>query len=64
VSGYLTMRAMPSCLDPVEPLARAVYRSGWRRRYSPGPTRDELVDITRSALAGQQRLGERVEPIT
>jgi 2-polyprenyl-6-methoxyphenol hydroxylase-like FAD-dependent oxidoreductase len=49
--GYLTMRAMPTCLDPVEPLARAVYQSGWRRPYSPGPTRDELVDITRSALA-------------
>jgi 2-polyprenyl-6-methoxyphenol hydroxylase-like FAD-dependent oxidoreductase len=49
--GYLTMRAMSSCLDPVEPLARAVYQSGWRRQYSPGPTRDELVDITRSALA-------------
>jgi hypothetical protein len=52
--GYLTMRAMSSCLDPVEPLARAVYQSGWRRRHSPGPTRDELVDITRSALADQQ----------
>jgi 2-polyprenyl-6-methoxyphenol hydroxylase-like FAD-dependent oxidoreductase len=50
--GYLSMRAMPSCLDPVEPLARAVYESGWRPSYSPGPTRDELVDITRSALAG------------
>jgi 2-polyprenyl-6-methoxyphenol hydroxylase-like FAD-dependent oxidoreductase len=49
--GYLAMRAMPSSLDPVEPLARAVYQSGWRPPYSPGPTRDELVDITRSALA-------------
>jgi hypothetical protein len=49
--GYLGMRAMPSCLDPVEPLARAVYRSGWRPPHSPGPTRDELVDITRSAMA-------------
>jgi len=48
--GYLSMRAMPSCLDPVEPLARAVYQSGWRPPYSPGPTRDELVDIIRSAL--------------
>ena len=28
---------LPSCLDPVEPLARAVYESGWRPAYSPGP---------------------------
>jgi hypothetical protein len=34
---------LPSCLDPVEPFARAVYRSGWRPAHSPGPTRDELL---------------------
>jgi 2-polyprenyl-6-methoxyphenol hydroxylase-like FAD-dependent oxidoreductase len=47
---YLAMRALPSCLDPVEPYARAVYKSGWRPPYSPGPTRDELVDVIRSSL--------------
>ena len=35
----------PASLDPVEPLARAVYESGWRPAYSPGPTRDELVRL-------------------
>ncbi len=48
--GYLTMREGPSCLDPVEPFARAVYESGWRAPYSPGPTRDELVEIVGAAL--------------
>ncbi|HEX2705563.1 MAG TPA: FAD-dependent oxidoreductase [Candidatus Lustribacter sp.] len=48
--GYLSMRELPSCLDPVEPLARAVYESGWRPAYSPGPTRDELVDIIDAAI--------------
>jgi hypothetical protein len=43
--GYLGMVDLPSCLDPVEPLARAVYESGWRPPRSPGPTRDELVDL-------------------
>ena len=52
---YLAMRALPSCLDPVEPLARAVYESGWRPPHSPGPTREELVDILQSALNGEGR---------
>jgi 2-polyprenyl-6-methoxyphenol hydroxylase-like FAD-dependent oxidoreductase len=47
--GYLGMVDLPSCLDPVEPLARAVYESGWRPRRSPGPTRDELVDLVEAA---------------
>jgi hypothetical protein len=50
MGGYLTMLELPSCLDPVEPLARAVYESGWRAPYSPGPARDELVDIVEAAL--------------
>jgi hypothetical protein len=49
--GYLGMFAPPSSLEEVEPLARAVYESGWRPAHSPGPTRGELVDIVRSALA-------------
>jgi 2-polyprenyl-6-methoxyphenol hydroxylase-like FAD-dependent oxidoreductase len=49
-AGYLAMLELPSCLDPVEPLARAVYESGWRRAFSPGPTRDHLVEIIDAAL--------------
>jgi hypothetical protein len=45
------MLELPSCLDPVEPLARAVYESGWRPAYSAGPNRDELVDLVRAVLA-------------
>jgi hypothetical protein len=49
--GYFSMLELPSCLDPVEPLARAVYESGWRAPYSPGPSRDELVEIVRGVSA-------------
>lgn len=49
-AGYVTMLETPACLDPVEPLALAVYATGWRRSYSPGPTRDQLVGVVRAAL--------------
>lgn len=45
--AYLGMTALPSCLDPVEPVAREVYRSGWRPPYTAGPTRDELATLCR-----------------
>lgn len=45
VTPYLTMSALPSCLDPVEPLARAVYQSGWRPNLPSYPTRDDLAEI-------------------
>ncbi|MGK5170227.1 hypothetical protein [Geodermatophilus sp. CPCC 205761] len=48
--GYLGMVDLPSCLDPVEPLARAVYESGWRPTPDPGPTRDELVGLIEAAV--------------
>jgi 2-polyprenyl-6-methoxyphenol hydroxylase-like FAD-dependent oxidoreductase len=52
--AYLGMTALPSCLDPVEPVAREVYRSGWRAPYTPGPTRAELAalcrDVARDAV--------------
>ncbi len=50
LSGYFGMFALPASLDPAEPLARAVYESGWRPPYSPGPGRDELVGIVAAAL--------------
>jgi 2-polyprenyl-6-methoxyphenol hydroxylase-like FAD-dependent oxidoreductase len=49
--GYVSMLALPSCLDAVEPLARAVYRSGWRPPFAPGPDRRELREIVAAALA-------------
>jgi hypothetical protein len=49
--GYVSMLRLPSCLDPVEPLARAVYESGWRPAFTPGPTRGELRDIVVAALS-------------
>jgi hypothetical protein len=48
--GYISMLQLPSCLDPVEPLARAVYASGWRPAFPPGPTRADLRDIVATAL--------------
>jgi len=46
-AGYFAMTALPETLRPAEHLAQAVYQNGWRPPYSPGPTRDELVDIIR-----------------
>jgi len=43
------MAALPESLTPVEPLARAVYRSGWRPPYAEGPGRDRLVEIIEEA---------------
>jgi hypothetical protein len=51
VGGYLAMAELPSSLAPAEPLARQVYESGWRPPYSEGPTRDQLVDVLRDAVA-------------
>jgi len=50
--GYLSMLELPSSLDPVEPLARAVYESGWRPSLAPGPTRGELREVVAAALTG------------
>ena len=43
LAGYLSMTALPSSLAPAEPLARAVYESGWRPPLAEGPTRQELA---------------------
>jgi 2-polyprenyl-6-methoxyphenol hydroxylase-like FAD-dependent oxidoreductase len=51
IGPYIAMQALPSVLDPVEPLARAVYATGWRPRLSDGPGRDELVEIVDRAVA-------------
>ena len=51
IGPYVAMQALPAVLDPVEPLARAVYETGWRAPLSPGPSRRELVEIVESAAA-------------
>jgi 2-polyprenyl-6-methoxyphenol hydroxylase-like FAD-dependent oxidoreductase len=48
--GYITMSALPSSLRDVEPRARALYATGWRPPFAPGPTRDELADLINRAL--------------
>lgn len=53
IGPYLAMTAGPSCLDPVEPLAREVYARGWRPQPTPGPTVGELRAVVRAALAGR-----------
>jgi len=47
--GYLAMTALPASLRSAEPLAKAVYATGWRPPFAPGPTRDELADVIRAA---------------
>ena len=44
------MTALPASLRAVEPRARALYATGWRPTFAPGPTRDELADIIQAAL--------------
>jgi hypothetical protein len=43
--GYLAMTALPATLAPAEPLARAVYETGWRPPFAEGPSGDELVAL-------------------
>ena len=59
-AGYFAMTAPPSTLRPAEPLARAVYASGWRPPWAPGPTRDELVEVVERSAAGPR--GARGRP--
>jgi hypothetical protein len=49
IGPYLSMTGLPESLDPVEPLAREVYRSGWRPPFSPGPSRAELAEVVAAA---------------
>lgn len=49
IGPYVSMLGLPSCLDAVEPRAKAVYASGWRPPFTPGPDRTELADIARRA---------------
>jgi 2-polyprenyl-6-methoxyphenol hydroxylase-like FAD-dependent oxidoreductase len=48
--GYLRMTALPCSLRAVEPRVHALYANGWRPSPAPGPSRNELADIVRTAL--------------
>ena len=48
-AGYLAMTSGPGVLRQLEPLARTVYRSGWRPRLAEGPTRAEITATIRRA---------------
>ncbi|MBC2933961.1 hypothetical protein [Nocardioides sp. zg-1228] len=52
---YFSMTALPSCPTPAEPLARAVYETGWRAPYAAGPSRDELVAVIEETRARLDR---------
>lgn len=51
VGGYFSMSALPASVRPAEPLARAVYETGWRPPYAEGPTCAELVEIVQASVA-------------
>jgi hypothetical protein len=53
LAGFMEMTALPRSLAPAEPLARAVYESGWRPPPDlPGaPTSDDLVRLAESLHA-------------
>ncbi len=53
VGSFVSMTALPASLAPAEPLARAVYESGWRPSPADGPTRDELVALLTAPLGGR-----------
>ncbi len=53
---YFAMTGLPATLRPAEPLARAVYRTGWRPPLAEGPSRDELVEIIARSTAGAGRV--------
>lgn len=51
VAPFHAMAALPSSLADAEPLARAVYETGWRPPVADGPTRNELVALATRAHA-------------
>jgi hypothetical protein len=54
---YFSMTGLPSCVRPAEPLARAVYETGWRAPYAAGPSRDQLVEVIDGALSTARTVG-------
>ena len=50
LGGFVGMTELPTALAPAEPLARAVYESGWRAPLGEGPGRHELVDLLEATV--------------
>lgn len=50
IGPYAAMSVGPESLRAVEPLARAVYETGWRPSLAPGPSRADLAKITLGAV--------------
>lgn len=48
---YHRMDALPASLAAAEPLARAVFATGWRPAFPDGPSRDEVAGLCRSTTA-------------
>ena len=59
IGPYVSMLGLPSCLDAVEPKAKAVYRTGWRPEFTPGPSRAELAAIASRAVP----VGAGLDPV-
>jgi 2-polyprenyl-6-methoxyphenol hydroxylase-like FAD-dependent oxidoreductase len=59
IGGFMGMTRLPESLAPAEPLARAVYESGWRPPVSDGPTRDQLVNLLHEAAGARAVRGVR-----
>jgi hypothetical protein len=51
LAPYQRMEASPAGLAAAEPLARAVYATGWRPAFPDGPSHDELAAWCRSSTA-------------
>lgn len=51
LDGYFHMTQPPRALAPAEPLARAVYETGWRPPTGDGPTADDIVEAADAAIS-------------
>ena len=47
---YMGMAVLPTALDQVADKVRAVLRTGWRPQPAPGPSLDELAELTVAAV--------------
>ena len=58
VAEFMAMTALPASLAPAEPLARAVYETGWRQPTAEGPTRDELVALAEQRVSSSTKMAQ------
>ncbi|WP_083706945.1 FAD-dependent oxidoreductase [Intrasporangium flavum] len=55
IGPYAAMAALPASLRVAEDRARAVYATGWRHPFDPGPTRGELAEVVARAVPAVAR---------